>query len=675
MSETARVRDGWTTGACLLLVGGLALLVVVLPLAFSWHVAATFFGAKVFPLYGGAALVVLSACVSGVRGRLNTGMRVDAAEWLALAFLVWGVVAAVAAAARWTALLGTYNQGTGYLFWAACLAVWATLRRAGLTRRQRDVVLSAVVATGVVVGLLALLQVMHWGPLQFRMGFRADGRAGSTLGNPVYAGSYMALVALVGLDRLARATGALARSAWAVGLAVIVGGLLSTLSRAGFLGLVAGAVVWGVLTLTTSREGDRASRSGVATAVTVVLVVALVGQVLVPRLHQTPAATKAAAGIDVEAARGFGARPLIWQTAIRAIVDRPILGWGPNSFRFASFRHATAERLRAEPGVRDGDAHDLFLEISATWGVPGLVLLLAWVGMVAVGLWRRMRAGPSGGVSCLGLGALASFVVSSAATPQHLAVTALVVVLLGLCGPRDDSAGVAALRTDSAEPVVSNRRPAWVQPTAAGICALVFGAAAFGGAQLYRADAHYQRGVIGAGALPDRGVSDLEAATRAMPINEYYWAGLARARADLGFREAQPVLVDAAVVDLGHALRLAPMDADAWTLLAGIELQRAGWQAARSAAERALARAPVEPRPRAYLGVALVHLGEVDEGLDQVDQALAAGLPDARVSYAAGQAYQAAGENTRAIALYRQALTIDPRFGAAQVALDSMGGS
>jgi hypothetical protein len=105
---------------------------------------------------------------------------------------------------------------------SGCLTAWAGARRARFSRGQRDALLAAVVVTGGVVGLLALLQVAHWPPLQFRMGFRADGRAGSTLGNPVYAGSYFALVALVGLDRLARARGVASRSGWVVAVAVVI---------------------------------------------------------------------------------------------------------------------------------------------------------------------------------------------------------------------------------------------------------------------------------------------------------------------------------------------------------------------------------------------------------------------------------------------------------------------
>jgi hypothetical protein len=61
VSAAARDRDGWTAGYAVLLVGGLALLVVALPLAFSGHIAATFFGAKLFPLYAGAGLVAVAA--------------------------------------------------------------------------------------------------------------------------------------------------------------------------------------------------------------------------------------------------------------------------------------------------------------------------------------------------------------------------------------------------------------------------------------------------------------------------------------------------------------------------------------------------------------------------------------------------------------------------------------
>lgn len=60
-------------------------------------------------------------------------------------------------------------------------------------------------------------------------------------------------------------------------------------------------------------------------------------------------------------------------------------------------------------------------------------------------------------MACLGLGALVTFAVSSSTTPQHLAVTALAAVLLGLCGPRGyRTEGSLAVWTGSADAAVTS---------------------------------------------------------------------------------------------------------------------------------------------------------------------------------------------------------------------------
>ena len=60
----------------------------------------------------------------------------------------------------------------------------------------------------------------------------------------------------------------------------------------------------------------------------------------------------------------------------------------------------TAKLTGAEQ-ARFADAHNLFAEFGATWGIPGLLLLLAWLGAVIVQLWRaerqRSRSAPAPG--------------------------------------------------------------------------------------------------------------------------------------------------------------------------------------------------------------------------------------------------------------------------------------
>lgn len=67
-----------------------------------------------------------------------------------------------------------------------------------------------------------------------------------------------------------------------------------------------------------------------------------------------------------------------WQSAVIAIKERPILGWGLSNF------HTQVKRIKIENdlGAKDYDdahAHNVFLEIGAGTGLIGLFLFLGWL--------------------------------------------------------------------------------------------------------------------------------------------------------------------------------------------------------------------------------------------------------------------------------------------------------
>ena len=128
----------WAAWCAALMLG------VGLPLALSWQTAATFFTPKLGLLYMAAALGVLGSVGLSLKGGSGGGdvqsalrVRLNAAELAAIAFLCWGLISTLLAASPWVAVFGTYNQGTGWLFWGACMAVWSAFRRGliGLQRR------------------------------------------------------------------------------------------------------------------------------------------------------------------------------------------------------------------------------------------------------------------------------------------------------------------------------------------------------------------------------------------------------------------------------------------------------------------------------------------------------------------------------------------------------------
>ena len=74
-----------------------------------------------------------------------------------------------------------------------------------------------------------------------------------------------------------------------------------------------------------------------------------------------------------------GTRFSIYQSALCAIKERPIIGWGfyqlgPN-MRDIKLRHGVPS-----PDGPAGHAHNIFLEIGADFGVLGLISLIGWIG-------------------------------------------------------------------------------------------------------------------------------------------------------------------------------------------------------------------------------------------------------------------------------------------------------
>jgi tetratricopeptide (TPR) repeat protein len=653
-----------------LLATGLVLVTAVLPLAFSWQVAATFFAPKLLPLYFGAGLVGLG-CLELGGGEDGRTLRLDAADLLALGFIGWGMLACLTASSRWTAVLGLYNQGTGWLFWVACLGMWMGLRRLPWSPRTRAGLLVLITCAGTILGLVVLAQLVRWEPLRFRIGFGPGGRPGGTFGNPLYCGTFLVLALLAALSLLLRRQTMYGRAAVLGAAAVMASALAATYARGAWAAGAAGLAVWALLTVRRAPAARRWAVTGLA----VVMVCAVVA-VALPSLRRLSAPGPATV---VTQPRALGevstvsSRLLIWRVALDAIRARPVLGWGPNNYRYAAQQYTTPGRLQREPLSRDADAHDLVLEIAATYGVLGMVLLLLWLAAVVA---AALAAGDASWGLPLAFAVLVAFVVASLTMPQNLAVTSVVVVLLAPFTPPLPRRGAARVgpgghqRRDvflsRVEVTLSERVAGWTRTLLLVVLLVAVGLGAFFGWRAYVADSHYLRGEIGGST------GELSQAVDLVPSNVYYWTSLGRNQAREGFAAGDSLLVADAVSSLDAALRVAPRDIDALNALTSVALQQGQWARARTLAERAVAGAPAEPQPRANLGYALVKLGEADRGRRQAEAALQLDVPSARVWYTVGLIYRELGDYARAGDLFRRALVMEPRLQAARDALTTL---
>jgi putative inorganic carbon (HCO3(-)) transporter len=169
-------------------------------------------------------------------------------------------------------------------------------------------------------------------------------------------------------ERLGRIHGILRnRWLWAIAVLLMVGALVLTQSRGGYLAAGAGIVVF---LLCMSRHRFLWPLAAVVLAVGVVVV-----------LHERSLWMTALApeGLDTES---LAFRWRVWRYALFLVGDFPFTGVGMGAFNDAALA------LYGFDGFRQPGAHSLFLQVALDVGLPGLIALLVTLGAVLAGAVR-----------------------------------------------------------------------------------------------------------------------------------------------------------------------------------------------------------------------------------------------------------------------------------------------
>ena len=324
------------------LEAGLFLLVVALPLAFFPLSTNAFVDVKLVVLCLGTLLV----WVSGLP--VDRRLAIPAALWFAVL-----LVAALTGVDRAESLIGTLRgSGLVMLGCAAALVCIAPAVPDDLLARAR----SWLVWTGLVVAGLAVVarlapEVLE--PLASRLTFR-----GSTLGNPVFAVGFLAACVPAALATAREHT------ARTVAIFVLLGsGFAVAEERSAYLLPVAAiAAAWWFL---------RSDRRRVAVAA-VVLAATIGAWAFVPALSGSTALNdRYRISGQFQTLVGERQRVAVYGANLRAVSDRPLLGWGPANGWSGFVSSATPEQIRTA-GRTWADAHNLLLELTVVSGLLGL---------------------------------------------------------------------------------------------------------------------------------------------------------------------------------------------------------------------------------------------------------------------------------------------------------------
>lgn len=273
-----------------------------------------------------------------------------------------------------------FERNEGLLMWIHLAALFPILLSVFQTEKRWLQLATGSCTVAIMVSVLFFL-------MKFSLYTPAiSDNGGSTLGNSSYLGVYLlfhmffaGFLALRGQERWTRAFGV-------ASLALFLFTLVSTDARAATLSFFGGAALFGALLLVT---GEGAKRAGKKRAGWIALAFLAAGFLFTVTSFLSPE------GVIREyfVSQATGSRYVIWDIAWKAILDRPLLGWGPENFHQAFLQYYDPCLGNAYCGGNTlfDRPHNILLDSLVHTGVLGLLGYAALLLAVVAGGWLAVR--------------------------------------------------------------------------------------------------------------------------------------------------------------------------------------------------------------------------------------------------------------------------------------------
>ncbi|MBN2094114.1 MAG: O-antigen ligase family protein [Candidatus Zambryskibacteria bacterium] len=152
--------------------------------------------------------------------------------------------------------------------------------------------------------------------------------------------------------------------------------LYFTATRGAILGLIGGILVTFIYLLFKSQKGDRIRKIAIAGTITVLIFIGLFASIRNTTFVKENSVLSRFASLSLSEIKTQG-RYYVWPMAIKGFIEKPILGWGQESFNFVFNKYYDPEAYKQEPWF--DRAHSTPLD----WLVAGGTLgLLSYLGLL-----------------------------------------------------------------------------------------------------------------------------------------------------------------------------------------------------------------------------------------------------------------------------------------------------
>ncbi|MFA5386583.1 MAG: O-antigen ligase family protein [Candidatus Paceibacterota bacterium] len=276
-----------------------------------------------------------------------------------------------------------------------------------LKKEDWQKVWNVAIITGVLVSFVAILQ---WQGLLKDFLVTYETRPPSTLGNPIMLALYLLFLSFLTLPLAVKATPLYRKLLYFSAFFIFIFTILLTYSRAAYLGLAVGFLYF-ILAYPFKR---RIVSLILRVAFLAILALGTCGVYYInthPKLpdfiHENKTLRLMAGRFSIEEALQ-DARISGWKVSWQALRDRPILGHGPENFAigFDKYYDPSLTGIEKMPGSFEGwwdRAHNFVFDISATVGIPALIIYFALFGALFRQLQKIKKEGPPQTLICHGI--------------------------------------------------------------------------------------------------------------------------------------------------------------------------------------------------------------------------------------------------------------------------------
>jgi O-antigen ligase len=295
-------------------------------------------------------------------------------------FLCWMLTATTFSMELFSALQGGYNVQQGLftqMLYVMLFVMVATLPIDKLMLSR------AVVNAMVLLAVYAMLQYFDIDPYKFSLG----GRPASFTGNPVpMAGAI--LLALPFSIYLAVKGKGIGRVYWSMTIFLFCAVIASCLSRGVMLGLIPVLIIMAAIHIKENKKEGRLVKGVVVVFFASIIIVTTMSLAIKHSKHGGGAQEQRYNVAELKEDYAVTARLQYWGIAWEIIKEHPFFGVGTDSFRNAYPLYRTVELDKTDKHSLNSKAHNGYLQIAATMGIPALIFYLGLVYMVIRTLWQ-----------------------------------------------------------------------------------------------------------------------------------------------------------------------------------------------------------------------------------------------------------------------------------------------